>query len=443
MGRLTRRAVRRPRGLGRVVVITLVAVALVLLGWLTASYEHVASNRAQAADVASALRAANAGVSLAAVHDVPLDENYAAAGAARYGGVVVVDFRVESGLERVVYDVTRAATTTSVCVLVDPVVLAHPRPCAPAVVAFIPPPPTTTLAPATPSGLLATYTLSGGPAQVALDTASGDLYVTEPADQALVELAPSGATLATIPLSGSPTGVAYDAATGLVVVSLAATNQLAFVDPRTRALAASVPVGRRPGDILYDPASGDVYVANHGAGTVSVVDPVTYRVLATLSVGDYPAQMAYDPATRMVYVAVTGANSVVAVTDAFTLGPSAIVGDGPAGLALDTRTGLIYVANTAASPATISVLDPTAYALRVTNTITLDLAAPTRLAVRPRDSQVAVTSSDATALAVVDGPRASATRLVAGAASLGVVYDPTTGDFYAALPAADRIVVFY
>jgi YVTN family beta-propeller protein len=76
---------------------------------------------------------------------------------------------------------------------------------------------------------------------------------------------------ATITVGSEPSGVAVDPATGTVYVVNYVGGSVSVIDEATATVTDTVAVGAGPGAVAVDPATHAVYVANGGAGTVSVI----------------------------------------------------------------------------------------------------------------------------------------------------------------------------
>jgi YVTN family beta-propeller protein len=108
--------------------------------------------------------------------------------------------------------------------------------------------------------------------------------------------------------------VAVDTATGTVYVANAA-GTVSVIDEATNTVTATITVGKEPAGVAVDPA-GTVYVANESAGTVSVIDAATSAVTATVGVRADPIGVAADPSTHTAYVANFGADTVSVISAA-------------------------------------------------------------------------------------------------------------------------------
>jgi YVTN family beta-propeller protein len=155
--------------------------------------------------------------------------------------------------------------------------------------------------------LLATWPAGAFPAQLALDSSLGQLYVVNEAVNTLTVLGlQTGVMLAQVPMSGNPTDVAVSDTTGRVYVTDWITHQVIVLDGRTRAVVGQVPVGTMPLRVAVNPATERVYVADGTApgaerGELWTVDG---RALNATSrpLGILPMGIAVEPETENVLV---------------------------------------------------------------------------------------------------------------------------------------------
>src|ERR1051325_9403021 len=157
--------------------------------------------------------------------------------------------------------------------------------------------------------------------------------------------------IVTIPLASntSPADVAFDSANGNIYV----TNYNAG----TVSVINGVIAGLRQGVFAaaFNSANGNIYVTNYNAGTVSVINGNTNRVIATIFVGGNPTAIDVNSANGNVYVA-DGINSVGVINPITNRLVDTIgVGYGPSGLAFNSANGNMYVANFYSN--TVSVID--------------------------------------------------------------------------------------
>jgi DNA-binding beta-propeller fold protein YncE len=193
----------------------------------------------------------------------------------------------------------------------------------------------------------------------------------------------ASAAAAAVAVGGRPDGLALDAATGTLYVANSADSSVSVVDVRDCVAGdtsgcmqapATVAVGASPGDVVVDSERSTAYVTDSGSNTLSVIDlrhchaadtAGCSAATATVIVGQIPAQPAFDPTTLTVYVTLVGEGNV-AVVDArrcfaddtsgcAELPAKVPVGLLPAGITVVPEISTAYVANEGS--ATISMID--------------------------------------------------------------------------------------
>ncbi len=213
--------------------------------------------------------------------------------------------------------------------------------------------------------------LGSEPQAVALDTANGDLYVSNfGSDNVSVVSGASGRTISSIPLppccsqASLPAGIAYDPVTGFVYVD-AYTNGGALyeIHPAARAIKgnATLDFFAEPGEVSVDPVNGDLYVTgqpNGGpfpSGVLGVVSGKNLTQFATIPVGAGPGIAAYDPLTGDLYVPCEFSNNVTVVHLATNrVVANLSVGNLPGDVVYDSVTRELYVFNLGSG--TVSVI---------------------------------------------------------------------------------------
>jgi YVTN family beta-propeller protein len=294
----------------------------------------------------------------------------------------------------------------------------------------------------------ATIHAGSGPAGIAVDPATGTLYVADAGGNTVSVINAAtcnarrrtgcGQIPPTVTVGSSPFGIAVDQATDSVYVTSLGANDLgdtvSVIDGATcngthhsgcGQTAPTVKVGTGPFGIAVSQATGTVYVANTGqlfAGvfghTVSVINGATCNGVqhtgcgqtpATVTVGPAPFGIAINQATNTIYVAnnnggdgpaslsvINGATCDGANTTGCGKTPPAIpgVGRAPNGIAFDKTTHTVYTANFL--DATVSVVNVTPAAIGGHST------QPPRVAVGSTPEAVAVDTANH-AIYVVNG----------------------------------------
>ena len=195
----------------------------------------------------------------------------------------------------------------------------------------------------TSNELIATISLGAGtlPGGIAVDPATGNVYVGEDGTGLLVELPTAASSAANAPCQPTPV-------------------------PYGTQILGSVCVGGWPQAIIYDPANGLIYSAQQNSQHVSVVDPTTLQVVATIPTNNYARGLALDPNNGRLFVSDgLGQGDDVRVVNTTTntvIGSFNLTGyTYLTGAQFDSTTGqLFFLANN--NDDLLSV-DPTTYAL--------------------------------------------------------------------------------
>jgi DNA-binding beta-propeller fold protein YncE len=167
--------------------------------------------------------------------------------------------------------------------------------------------------PGTPSGHFGYVGGSG----VAVDPATGNVFVVDQGSNVVDEFDSSGKYLSQVTGVSFPRGVAVDRLSGDVYIANA-FGEVERFDPVTSVLSTFAVLGGFPGGIAVDnsggPSAGDVYAVDAGDNVVDKFDPAGTLVaqITTPGAGSFGAVrgVAVDPATGDVYVADQGAGVV-------------------------------------------------------------------------------------------------------------------------------------
>lgn len=117
--------------------------------------------------------------------------------------------------------------------------------------------------------------------------------------------AATGAPRGTVELGGEAGNVAYDPASGHMLADVQARNQLAVIDPATRAIIRRVPLPGCDHDhgLALDSPDRLAFIACDGNAALLTLDLSTWQVTGTAAVGEGPDVLAYDPRASRLYVA--------------------------------------------------------------------------------------------------------------------------------------------
>ena len=142
----------------------------------------------------------------------------------------------------------------------------------------------------TSSELVGTIYLGTGtlPTGIAVDPATGNVFVGEDGTGLLVELPSAAPTVSTSVCQPAPT-------------------------PFSVRVLASTCIGNWPSDVVYDPANGLIYASSENSQNVSVVNVNGLQKVGTLWTGNYARGLAIDPVTGTLFVTDGFGDDVAAV----------------------------------------------------------------------------------------------------------------------------------
>ena len=156
------------------------------------------------------------------------------------------------------------------------------------------------------NSIIKTIPVSDAPTGIAVNSSSGDVYVTSYEYFGNVSLinGTTNTVVKTIPVGKgtAPDGIAFDLSNGYVYVANGAGNSISIINGTTNTVVKTIPVGAYPQAVVYDPSNGYVYVANYGSSNVSVINDTTNSVVKSISVGIEPYAVAFDSSNGYVYV---------------------------------------------------------------------------------------------------------------------------------------------
>lgn len=115
--------------------------------------------------------------------------------------------------------------------------------------------------------------------------------------------AASGQRLATVALGGEAGNVRYDAGGDRVLVDVQTRNEVAVLDPRTRAVTGRVLVPGCDHDHGLLIAASRAFVACDGNNHLITLALPQLNAVGDVEVGDQPDVLAYDPSRQLLYVA--------------------------------------------------------------------------------------------------------------------------------------------
>lgn len=291
-----------------------------------------------------------------------------------------------------------------------------------------------------PLGVLATISLAtnSSPIAVAVDTSTGNLYVSEmSADSVAVISGSTNSILSVLPVGLGPTGVAYNPTNGEVYVANYYSGNVSVIDATTNSIVAAAisspdafPGG--PVGMTVDPGNDTVFVTNQNAAglgndTVSVIAGSSNTVTGSIPVGPDPIAAAFDTASNSVFVANLNGSSVSVINATTNLVTATVpVGKWPLGVAYDQGNGDVYVSNYLSNNTT--VIDGASDSV-VGSVYTPGL--PVGVAYSPALSLVAVTEvSLGQTTFINDTTNSVVENVTVGSDPNGIAYSPVTDDFY-------------
>ena len=188
-------------------------------------------------------------------------------------------------------------------------------------------------------------TSTSTPAPVVYDGANGDIYATDPTEEAVDVYGPTHAFLTRIPVGLYPVGMAYDNASQLLFVAEDYNGNVTIIDTATNTvLAASLTVKNY--DILsavaYDPHNNEVYVADRTGGNVTVWGAQNHTNLRSIPVGSSPTSIVFDSENNTLFVANEGSGNVSVINDTTNSVVRSVSLGGAYLLAYDGGTDSIY-----------------------------------------------------------------------------------------------------
>jgi len=118
-----------------------------------------------------------------------------------------------------------------------------------------------------------------------------------------------------IPLGTLPQGLAYDSAKGEIFVANPAVNAVSVISDSTNVVITTINVGSDPSEVAYDSGKGEIFVTNGLGRSVSVILDSNNTVVATVTVGNDPQGMVYDFGKGEMFVTNAADNTVSVISD--------------------------------------------------------------------------------------------------------------------------------
>ncbi len=200
-----------------------------------------------------------------------------------------------------------------------------------------------------------TFGLSAPPVAVTVNPVTNQIYAaTTTGDIDII----NGSTLAITTVNNgnlASNKIAVNTASGKVYVLNSASSSVTVLDPNNNNALTQVPVGNNPSGLAVNPVTNKIYVANAGDGTITVIDGPTNSTYLVTSSASAPAPVAVNPMTNTAYVADTFSGDVTPIsefqpqgTNGLTVAITPLVGVGTDTLNQDFN---FTVTNTGIAPA--------------------------------------------------------------------------------------------
>lgn len=204
----------------------------------------------------------------------------------------------------------------------------------------------------------------GTPSALAIDSATGRLYVAESGANRVSVWTGDGAPVASqIAVQRLPSSIAIDATGRRAYVTDTVLDGLTILNTDTLASAGRLPLGTVNSGLAYDDisASKRLYAANYAAGTISVIDPSSCQILANWHVGDRPWSVAVDPALQQLYSLTVlqgrGTLNVLSTANGSSVAQIDVGFAGAGRIAVNRTTHLLYVTSGSVHASTVTVID--------------------------------------------------------------------------------------
>jgi YVTN family beta-propeller protein len=235
----------------------------------------------------------------------------------------------------------------------------------------------------------------------------------------------------------STRALALNAQTGKLYAVESDTASVAVYDPHKNS-TTEIKVGAEPIALAINSSTNRVYVVNHTAGTISVIDGSTDTVIATIDVGAEPYVVAVNPATNQAYVSNTFSSDFT-VIDGATNKTSKVKAGSADSIVVDSKRGDIYLAGYQSTKLDkLSAATPAAVAANGAVTIGIH---GWGIALDESKSEVYVTRSGNSELAIVDEASGKVTFVPTGKIPSAVAFNPATSRLYVVNHGDDTVTV--
>ena len=271
---------------------------------------------------------------------------------------------------------------------------------------------------------------TSAPIGVAVDTANGNVYVTDSGSSSVSVISGSTETVfARIPVGSNPSGVVYDAKNTYVYVANFLDDVVEVINTTTNVLQMNITVTGGPVGVAYDSTSGNVYVTAQDLNTVDEISGASNTIIGSVLVGSYPIAATFDPANNNLYVANAGSDNVSVISTLTNSVTATVpVGTTPLGIAYDGGTGNVYVTNQVSNNTTVF----SASSLRAVASVATS-PYPVGVTYDPAYSAVFVTDEGDTRVNVLaDSTNSIAQNVTVQSFPVGIAYNSVNGFVYVA-----------
>ncbi len=291
------------------------------------------------------------------------------------------------------------------------------------------------------SGLVATAPISTGegPAGLALDPATGDLFVTlSSSSRVQVFSTANGTLVGQIPVGTDPLGLALDPVSGYLFVANDGAESVSVIQVATLTNVGEFFVGMSPEDVAFDNASGLVYVLNAGSSNVTVIDGSSAQVVGSIPTIFLPDGLAVDPAASELFVSGANGNGTPILAEINSTSGATVaripLGANSSAVVSDPADGLAYVVGTA--PPSLELVNATSAS--VVGTIPLAIT-PTSITYDATNGAIYVGSSDSSQVFELNGANDSLlANFSLPARPVAIAFDPTVDALFVAGEAGTR-----
>ena len=285
--------------------------------------------------------------------------------------------------------------------------------------------------------LLREVRVGRNPVALTVVPSTGRVFVANASgsDMAVLD-ARSGALLRVTALDGAPyQSLAVDDAARRVI-AISGNNTLDLLDAASGVLRASVSVGTVLTALAVDSTTNEVFAVDQGSNSLSVRDVRTGAALRVVHVSQLPWTVGVDEGRNRAYLAYGGSVSTLNARTGAII-HTATVGQVPEALAVDTATGRVFVANT--TDGTVSVLDASTGSVLRTTRLS---GSPKALTIDARRGRVYVVDNDVNTVDALDARTGAlvGTHVVAGG-PVALAFDPSTGRLFVANRAGNSVSV--